>query len=149
MTICWSYMFLTKKKDLSNIYGVRIVGGKSHSFPWFVLVEWLKQTWLVYLQKSTIYMTYITTCPPSGAHAFYTAQTVLHTLQERIHVLQKWPQDIPRSLLALGTRSWLVTWWTCNPYHMIGTVLKQASSWGDGSWIRITWREDTYLLTLS
>jgi hypothetical protein len=43
------------------------------------------------------YMAYITTYPPSGAHAFNTAWTALHTLRERIHVLQKRPQDIPRS----------------------------------------------------
>jgi hypothetical protein len=33
-----------------------------------------------------------------------TAWIALYTLEERIHDLQKWPQDIPRSLLALGTR---------------------------------------------
>jgi hypothetical protein len=43
------------------------------------------------------YMTYITTYPPSGAYAFNVAWTALHTLQERIHVLRKWPQDNPRS----------------------------------------------------
>jgi hypothetical protein len=43
------------------------------------------------------YMTYITTYPPSGAHAFNAARTVMHTLQEHIHVLRKRPQDIPRS----------------------------------------------------
>jgi hypothetical protein len=37
------------------------------------------------------YMTYITTYPPSGTHAFNAAWTALHTLQERIHVLRKWP----------------------------------------------------------
>jgi hypothetical protein len=34
-------------------------------------------------------MTYITTYPSSDAHAFNAAWTVLHMLQERIHVLQK------------------------------------------------------------
>jgi hypothetical protein len=34
---------------------------------------------------------------PSGALAFNTVWTALHTLRERIHVLRKWPQDIPRS----------------------------------------------------
>jgi hypothetical protein len=80
---------------------------------------------------------------------FDTVWTTLHTLQERIHFLQKWPQDIPKSLLTLDTRSWLVTQQTRNPYHKIGTVLKQASSWGDGSGIHVTRWEDTYLLTLS
>jgi hypothetical protein len=61
--------------------------------------------WLAYLQKSTIYITYITTYPPSGAHVFNIVWTMLHTLQERIHVLRKWSQDIPMSLLTLGTRS--------------------------------------------
>jgi hypothetical protein len=43
------------------------------------------------------YMTYITTYPPSGAHAFIVVWTALHMSQECIHVLHKWPQDIPRS----------------------------------------------------
>jgi hypothetical protein len=50
-------------------------------------------------------MTYITTYPPSGAHVFNAAWTALHMLQEHIHILRKWPQDIPRPLLALGTQS--------------------------------------------
>jgi hypothetical protein len=50
-------------------------------------------------------MLYITTYPPSGAHAFNAVWTALHTLQECIHALHKWPQDIPRSLHALGARS--------------------------------------------
>jgi hypothetical protein len=51
------------------------------------------------------HMTYITTYPPSGVYVFNTAWTTLHMSQEHIHVLRKWPQDILRSLLALGTRS--------------------------------------------
>jgi hypothetical protein len=35
------------------------------------------------------YMTYITTYPPSGVHAFNATWTALHTLQERIHILRK------------------------------------------------------------
>jgi hypothetical protein len=50
-------------------------------------------------------MTYITTYPPSGAYTFNAAWTMLHTLQERIHVLRKWPQKIPRSPNTLGARS--------------------------------------------
>jgi hypothetical protein len=50
-------------------------------------------------------MTYITTYPTSGAHAFNAAWTALHMLQECIHVLRKGPQDIPKSLLTLGTQS--------------------------------------------
>jgi hypothetical protein len=34
-------------------------------------------------------MAYIITYPLSGTCAFNTTQTVLHTLRERIHVLQK------------------------------------------------------------
>jgi hypothetical protein len=37
----------------------------------------------------------------------------------------------------------------CSPYRTIVTFLKQASSWGVGSEIHITWREDTYLLTFA
>jgi hypothetical protein len=66
-------------------------------------------------------MTYITTYPPSGTHAFNAAWTTLHTLQERIHVLRKWPQDISRSThprYALVTRRTT----DCSPYCMIGTA---------------------------
>jgi hypothetical protein len=40
-------------------------------------------------KKHNKYMTYITTYPPSGAHAFNATWTELHTLQECIHVLRK------------------------------------------------------------
>jgi hypothetical protein len=43
------------------------------------------------------YMTYITTYPQSGIRVFNIAQTILHTLWERIHVLRKRSQDISRS----------------------------------------------------
>jgi hypothetical protein len=49
------------------------------------------------IEKYNIHMIYITTYPPSGAHAFNAAWIALHTLRECIHVLRKWPQDIPRS----------------------------------------------------
>jgi hypothetical protein len=148
MTICRSYTFLTKRKDLPNIYSVRIVNNKSCSSSWLVLAEWLTEAWLVYLQKSTIYMTYITTYTPSGAHMFNAAWTTLHMLHKGIHVLRKWPQNIPRSLHTLVTWSWLVAWWIRSPYRMIENVLKQDSSWGDAYGIHITWQKDTYLLTL-
>jgi hypothetical protein len=48
-------------------------------------------------EKHNIHITYIATYLPSGAHMFNIAWTVLHTLEERIHVLSKRPQDIPRS----------------------------------------------------
>jgi hypothetical protein len=35
------------------------------------------------------YITYITTYPPSGAHVFNVAWTILYTLQERIRILRK------------------------------------------------------------
>jgi hypothetical protein len=78
-----------KKKGMPNIDDVRVVSGKSHSYLWLVLTERLTQMWLVYLQKGAIYMTYITTYPPTGTHAFNATWTALHTLRECIHVLQK------------------------------------------------------------
>jgi hypothetical protein len=50
-------------------------------------------------------MSYITTYPSSGANVFNAVWTALHMLQERIHTLRKWPQDIHRSPHALGARS--------------------------------------------
>jgi hypothetical protein len=49
------------------------------------------------VEEHNRYMTYITTFLPSGTHAFNAAQTMLYTLQERIHILRKRPQDIPWS----------------------------------------------------
>jgi hypothetical protein len=50
-----SYPFLTKRKVLPNIYGVRIVGGsRTHPHSQFQR-DYLTQSWLVYMQKSTIY----------------------------------------------------------------------------------------------
>jgi hypothetical protein len=43
------------------------------------------------------YMKYITTYPLSDAHAFNATRTTLHMLRERIHILRKRSQDIPRS----------------------------------------------------
>jgi hypothetical protein len=43
------------------------------------------------------YMACIITYPPSITHVFNAAWTAPHTLQERIHILRKRPQDIPRS----------------------------------------------------
>jgi hypothetical protein len=42
------------------------------------------------------YIAYIIIYSPSGACAFNTAWTALHTLRERINVLRKRPQDNPR-----------------------------------------------------
>jgi hypothetical protein len=81
----------------THIGGVRIVGGNLHSNPLLVLMVRVTETWLAYLQKSTIDMIYINTYPPSGAHMFNVAWTALHTLEEHIHILRKRSQDIPRS----------------------------------------------------
>jgi hypothetical protein len=51
----------------------------------------------VHTEEHNRYTTYITIYPPSGAHAFNIVWTTLHMLQERIHVLRKKPQGIPRS----------------------------------------------------
>jgi hypothetical protein len=65
------------------------------------------------------------------------------------NVFMSWGRDNKTSLgpHALGARSWPVARQTRSPYHMIGTILKQTSSWGDGSRVHITWQEDTYLFT--
>jgi hypothetical protein len=72
-------------------------------------------------------MTYITTYPPTSARAFNATWTTLHTLRERIHVLRKRPQDIPRSprprCMVIANRMT-----DTQPYRTIGSVLKQASS---------------------
>jgi hypothetical protein len=80
------------------------------------------------VEKHNIHVTYITTYPPSDTHVFNTAWTALHMLQECIHVLQKWPQDILGSLLTSGTQSSLVARRTRSPYRTIGIILKQTSS---------------------
>jgi hypothetical protein len=147
---CQTYTFLTKRKSAPNIDGVRIVGGKVALIP---VVSFRGMTYAnmlsVPVEEHNRYMTYITTYPSSGAHMFNAAWIALHTLQECIHVMRKWPQDIPRSPHTLGARSWLFAWWTRNLYRTIGTVLKQTPPWGDRSEIHITRWEDTYFLTLS
>jgi hypothetical protein len=67
------------------------------------------------VEEHNIHMTYITTYPPSGAHAFNAIRTTLHMLRECIHVLMKRLQDIPRSPCPRCV-------------VVIGIVLKQASS---------------------
>jgi hypothetical protein len=73
----------------------------------------------IYAEKHNMHMSYITTYPPSGTHAFNTAWTTLHMLQERIHALQKSPQDIPipRSPHTIGARSSLIAQWTAALLH--------------------------------
>jgi hypothetical protein len=67
------------------------------------------------------------------------------------NVFTSWGRDQKTSIgpHALGARTWLVAWQTRSPYHTIGTIIKQASSWGDRSKIHITRREETYILTFS
>jgi hypothetical protein len=87
-----------KEKLLPHIGGIHIVGGNSHSSSWLVLMIWLaKRGQRTCRRAQYTYMTYITTYPPSDAYTFNAARTTLYTLRERIHVLRKWPQDIPRS----------------------------------------------------
>jgi hypothetical protein len=91
--------FLTKRKRVTNIYSIRLVGGKVALIP---IVSCSGMTYAnmvsVPVEKHNRYIfTYITTYPPSGTRAFNVARTALHTLREYIHVLKKRPQDIPRS----------------------------------------------------
>jgi hypothetical protein len=87
-----------KEKLLPNIDGLRIIGSNSHSSPWLVpMIQLTKRGYHTYRRAQYTYMTYITTYPSSGAHAFNASWIALHTSQECIHVLKKRPQDIPRS----------------------------------------------------
>jgi hypothetical protein len=87
-----------KEMLLLHLGGVHIVGGNPHSSLWLVLTIRLTKCGQCTCRRAQYtYMTYITTYPLSGAHAFNAARTMLYTLRERIHILQKWPQDIPRS----------------------------------------------------
>jgi hypothetical protein len=88
---------VSHKKNLPNIYSVHI--GWHNTLIFMVNSNnTTYETWLAYLQKTQqIYMTYITTYPPSDVHAFNDVRTTLHTLQKRIHILRKRPQDIPWS----------------------------------------------------
>jgi hypothetical protein len=148
MATCWSYTFLIKRKTFAKYRWCTQVGGKVALIP-IVNSKWYDLLSMVSIPaKNTtdIYMAYNTTYPPSGARALNTAWTTLHYE----NVFLSWGRDHKTSLgpHTLGARSWLVARQTHNPYCMIGTVLKQTSSWGDGSGIHITQREDTYLLTM-
>jgi hypothetical protein len=102
--ICRPYMFLTKRKISPNIDSVRIVDDKVALISVVSSKRYdLLNVVSVPTEQSQIYMTYITTYPPSGAHAFNAAWTMLHTLWSRIHVLRKRPQDIARSPLPRCT----------------------------------------------
>jgi hypothetical protein len=86
-----------KEKVLPHIGGVRTLSGKSHSTPWLAF-DTTSETWLAYLQKSTIiYDIHHHLSLPRGVHVFNATWTTLHMLRECIHVLRKRPQNIPRS----------------------------------------------------
>jgi hypothetical protein len=94
---CWFYTFLTKRKSSSNIDGVRIVRWQN------ALIHIVSSSGMTYaivvsvpVEEHNIHMTYITTYPPNGTHAFNAAWTTQHTLRELIHILRKRSQDIPR-----------------------------------------------------
>jgi hypothetical protein len=127
-----------QKKKLSNIDGICIIGGNSHSSLWIVLT---RQSYAIVVsvpaeEHNRYIFIYIATYPPSDVHVFNVVWTSLHMLWERIHVLQKWPQDIPRPPHVLGARSWLIAQRTRNPYHTIGIVLKKPHL--EGTCLRFT-----------
>jgi hypothetical protein len=76
-------------KSLPNIAGVRIVNGKITLIPVVTSKRYKITMWLAYLQKNTNIYDIQHELSPNDAHAFNTAWTTLHMLQERIHVLQK------------------------------------------------------------
>jgi hypothetical protein len=101
--ICRSYMFLTKKRFAQYIRHT-YNRWRSHSSPLSVLAKLVYAIMVrVPAEKHNIHLHTSPLIPQ-----VVSMHLALHTSQECIHVLQKWPQDIPRSLLALGTRSWLV-----------------------------------------
>jgi hypothetical protein len=141
-----------KKKLLLHIGGVRIVGGNSHWTLWLTLTIRFTETWLVYQQKSTIYIyicTHTSPLIPQVASVCLTLHGQCCIRYE--NVFTTWGRDHKTFLgpHALGARSWPVARQTRNLYLTIGTVLKQASSWGNKSEIHITRQKNTYLLTLS
>jgi hypothetical protein len=80
-----------QKKRLTNIDGVDIIGGNSHSSPRLVLIrQFCAIVVSVPTEKHNRYIfTYVITYPPSDVHAFNAMWTTLHMLRERIQVLQK------------------------------------------------------------
>jgi hypothetical protein len=70
-----------KEKRVPNIYDIRLGGGK------VALIPVVSSSGMTYASVVSVpaeehngYMTYITTYPSSGAYAFNTARTTLHTL---------------------------------------------------------------------
>jgi hypothetical protein len=146
---CQPYTFLSKRKRVSNTDGIRVVGDKTHSSPQLVLGDMTYSTWLEYLQKNHRYIWYTSPLIPQVTPMHLTLRGQRCIYYE--NVFMSWGSDHKTSLgpHILGAWLWLVARWTRSPYRTIGTVLKQISSWGDGSGIHITRREDTHLLTLS
>jgi hypothetical protein len=98
MKSCRFYPFLTKIKAFATYRW------RTHSRWQFALIPVVSSNDTTYgnmvsirTEKHNRYVTYITTYPPSSAHVFNTTRTVLHMLRERIHILRKRSQDIPRS----------------------------------------------------
>jgi hypothetical protein len=142
-------LYVLTKRKFANIDGVRILGGESHSSPYLVLAVWLAQMLLAYLQKSTIDIWH--TSPLISQVVSMRLTLCGHRCIRYKNVFTYCINDHKTflGLRALGAQSWLIARQTHNPYRMIGTILKQTLSWGDGSEIHITQWEDTYLLTLS
>jgi hypothetical protein len=112
MTTYQSYPFLTKRKGVSNINGVRIVGDKSLSSPWLVLAVWLTQTWLVYLQKSTIDIWHTLPLIPQVVSVRLKLHGQCCICYENVFI--SWGKDHKTflGLHTLGARSWPV-WRPC------------------------------------
>jgi hypothetical protein len=149
MTMCQYYLFLTK------INAFATYRWRTHSRWQFALnlvvisSDTTYEMCLAYLQKSTIYI-YTHTSPL----VLQVAPVCLPLHQQRCiryeNIFTSCWRDHKTFLgpHTLGAWLWPVARQTRSPYHTIGIVLKEASSWGDESRIHITRREDTYLLTL-
>jgi hypothetical protein len=148
MIKCRSYTFLTK----------RMVFAKHR---WHTSSRW-KITHIPVISSSVMTYANLVSIPAKehNIHIWYTSPLIpevvpMHLMlhkQRCIHyenVFMYWGRDNKTSLGLhdLGARLWPVARQTRKPYRMIGTILKQTLSWGNGSGIHITRRADTYLLT--
>jgi hypothetical protein len=81
----------------SDINGICVVGGNSHSSPWFALsdttysnmVNVPTDTQHIYIYIYIYTHTHITTYLPNDARVINIARTALHMLRKRIHIWQK------------------------------------------------------------
>jgi hypothetical protein len=81
MITCRSYPFLTKRKAFATYRWSTHSRWQFPLNPMVIYSDTTYKTWLAYLQKTQqIYMSYITTDPPSGACVFNAARTTLHML---------------------------------------------------------------------